>query len=104
MARDKLSKSKIKTKLTKTSSPHEVTEELDIVKTVKTYPRSYRWREADLELIERIIAKVNSISTRKIDATKVIRGSLFIAEKKSPHKLIEAIMEAEKKSLISKVK
>ena len=104
MARDKLSKSKIKTKLTKTSSPHEATEELDIVKSIKTYPRSYRWREADLELIERIIAKVNSISTRKIDATKVIRGSLFVAEKKSPNKLIEAIMEAEKKSLISKVK
>lgn len=104
MARDKLSKSKIKTKLTKTSSPHEATEELDIVKSVKTYPRSYRWREADLELIERIIAKVNSISTRKIDATKVIRGALFIAEKRSPNKLIEAIMEAEKESLISKFK
>ena len=104
MARDKLSKSKIKTKLIKTSSPHEVTEELDIVKAVKTYPRSYRWREADLELIERIIAKVNSISTRKIDATKVIRGALFIAEKRSPDKLFEAIMEAEKISLISKLK
>ena len=104
MARDKLSKSKIKTKLTKTSSPHEATEELDIVKSIKTYPRSYRWREADLELIERIITKVNSVSTRKIDATKVIRGALFIAEKKSPDKLIKAIIEAEKISIISKLK
>jgi len=104
MIKDKLSKSKIKTKLIKTSSPHEATEELNIIKDIKTYPRSYRWREAEIELIDRVVEKVNTISKRKIDATKVIRGSLFLAEKKSPSKLIEAILEAEKKSIISKIK
>jgi hypothetical protein len=35
----------IKTKLKKTSSPKKATEKLDLIKGVKTYPRSYRWRD-----------------------------------------------------------
>lgn len=94
----------IKTKLTKTPSPKETTEKLDLIKGAKTYPRSYRWREYDIELIESLVEKVNSVSSRKIDATKVIRGALSLAEKKSPEKLIDAIMEAERNSLLSRFK
>ncbi len=94
----------IKTKLTKLSSPEAATEKLNLIEGVKTYPRSYRWREYDLELIESLVDKVNSISSRRIDVTKILRGAICLADKKSPEKLLEAIMEAEKKSLISRLK
>ena len=57
-----------------------------------------------MELIERLVEKVKSVSTRRIDVTKILRGALHLANKKNPEKLIDAIMEAERNSLISKYK
>jgi hypothetical protein len=48
--------------------------------------------------------RVNSISARKIDATKVRRGAMLLAEKQKPEKLFDAIMEAEKQSMVASYK
>ena len=101
MAKKKLN---IKTKLSSISSPEQATEKLDLIKKPKTYPRSYRWRKYDLEVIEDLIYKTKDLSAFKVDATKLIRGALYIASKKNPEKLLEDIMEAERKSLISRIK
>ncbi len=92
--------SRVKTKLT---SPQEETDKLSLVKKMKTYPRSYRWREYDLQAIDDLIAKA-SIGSYKVDATKLIRGALYLANKKSSEKLLDAILDAERKSLTSRVK
>jgi hypothetical protein len=97
-------KLQIKTKLSDRDAPEKTKEKLNLIKGDKTYPRSYRWRDYDLKLIESLVAKVNEVSNRKIDATKIIRGALFLADKKSAKQLLEAIMDAEKKSLISRIK
>jgi hypothetical protein len=97
-------KLQIKTKLTDRDAPEKPGEKLNLVKDDTTYPRSYRWRDYELKLIESLVAKVNEVSNKKIDATKIIRGALFLAGKKSATQLLEAIMDAEKKSLISRVK
>ena len=94
---------KIKTKLSKISSPEEITEKLSIKKGIKTYPRSYRWREYDLTVIEDLIAKINEVSPQKIDITKLIRGALYLASKQTPQNVLKAVSEAEKQSLISKL-
>lgn len=94
---------RVKTKLSKISSPKEITEKLSLKKGMKTYPRSYRWREYDLTVIEDLIAKINVISPKKIDTTKLIRGALHLASKQKPKNLLIAVSEAEKQSLISKL-
>ena len=101
MAKKKLS---IKTKLQKVPSPENAAEKLNLVKRPKTYPRAYRWRHHDLEIIEDLIEKTNNLTNYKVDATKLIRGSLYIASKTKPEKLLNMIMEAERKSVISRVK
>ncbi len=93
----------VKTKLSKVSSPKEITEKLSLKKGMKTYPRSYRWREYDLTVIEDLIAKINVISPKKIDTTKLIRGALYLASKQTSKNVLKAISEAEKQSLISKL-
>ena len=93
----------IKTKLSKVSSPKEITEKLNLKKGIKTYPRSYRWREYDLTVIEDLIVKANTISPQKIDTTKLIRGALYLASKQTPQNILKAVSEAEKQSLISKL-
>lgn len=94
----------MKTKLSEKQTPETPKEKLNLVKEDKTYPRSYRWREYDLELIDGLVGKVNKASQRKIDATKIIRGALYMANKRRAKQILEAIMEAEKNSLISKLK
>ena len=101
MAKKKLS---IKTKLGQSPPSGDTAEKLNLVKKTKTYPRSYRWREYDLELIEDLILKTRDLSGYKVDATKLIRGALQIASKKSPEKLLEAIKNAELNSLTSRIK
>lgn len=93
----------IKTKLG-AGPPDAPKERLNLVKDLKTYPRSYRWRKHDLDLINALVQKTRGISNLRVDATKLIRGALWIASKKKPEKLIEAIAEAERLSLISKKK
>lgn len=93
---------KVKTKLSKVSSPEGITEKLSLKKGIKTYPRSYRWREYDLTVIEDLIAKINAVTPQKIDITKLIRGALYLASKQSPKNILKAIFEAEKRSLFSK--
>jgi hypothetical protein len=90
----------IKTKLA-TPQAKEKTEKnkLNLLKDVKTYPRSYRWREYDLKVIENLLAKVNAVSSRKIDTTKLIRGALYIANTNKAEKLFNAVLEAEKNSM-----
>jgi hypothetical protein len=100
MAKKKLG---VRTKLT-VPDPEEETEKPGLVKGIKDYPRSYRWRAYDMNLIESLVSKVNKVSNRRVDATKVIRGALYLAEKRKPEKLLDAIMEAEKNSMISKYK
>jgi hypothetical protein len=97
-------KLQIKTKLSDRDAPEKAKEKLNLIKGDTTYPRSYRWRDYDLKLIESLVAKVNEVSNRKIDATKIIRGALFLADKKSAKQLLESIMDAEKNSLISRIK
>ncbi len=93
---------RIKTKLSKVSSPEEITEKLGLKKGIKTYPRSYRWRESDLAVIEDLIVRVNAVTPKKIDITKLIRGALHLASKQTPKNVLKAIFEAEKQSFFSK--
>jgi hypothetical protein len=81
----------------------EKTESLGLIKH-RDYPRSYRWREYDISVLESLMERVNSISARKIDATKVLRGAMLLAEKQKPEKLFDAIMEAEKQSMVASYK
>ena len=94
---------RIKTKLSKVSSPEETMEKLSLKKGIKTYPRSYRWREYDLTVIEDLITKINGVSPQKIDTTKLIRGALYLASQQTPKNVLKAVSEAEKQSLISKL-
>ena len=96
-------KLEVKTKLRKETSQQEAQDSLNLIRDAKTYPRSYRWREYDLKLIDDLVSKANSVSSRRIDATKILRGALSIADKKSPEKLLESVVEAEKKSIISRI-
>lgn len=97
-------KSKLsKKEVTDNEAPEEPKEKLNLLKGEKSYPRSYRWRGYDLEMIEKLIKKANDVSRVKIDATKVLRGAMLLADKKSAKQLLEAIMDAEKKSILSKI-
>ena len=49
------------------------------------------------------IPKINVISPKKIDTTKLIRGTLYLASKQTSKNVLKAISEAEKQSLISKL-
>lgn len=100
-------KLELKTRLTGTDSPQKTEaqdDSLNLVRKVKTCPRSYRWREYDVKVIEELTEKINQVSSQKIDTTKILRGALHLAKKQSPEKLIEAIFEAEKNAFISKYK
>jgi len=92
----------IKTKL---SAPIETNDDLkdnlELIKKIKYYPRSYRWRKYDLEVIEGLEEKLNSLGNYKIDKVKIIRGALALAQKKDPKAFIKIIHEAEINSLIS---
>ena len=57
---------RVKTKLSKVSSPKEITEKLSLKKGMKSYPRSYRWREYDLTVIEDLIAKEAEINNSSV--------------------------------------
>ena len=81
-------------KLSKTS------EKLGLKKDTKYYPKSYRWRSSDIEMIEMLVDKVNRTSNRKLDATKIIRGALVIASKSKTEKLLNAIVQAEMNSIL----
>ena len=87
----------VKTKLKKRAE--EPTQKVGLKKDIKLYPKSYRWREADLEMIRQLLERVNEVSARKIDATKLLRGTLTIAMEYHPEKLLEAIGRAESQSL-----
>ena len=100
MAKKKLG---VRTKLS-LPDPDRETEKPGLVKGLKDYPRSYRWRAYDMNLIDALVTKVNQVSNRRVDATKVIRGALYLANKRTAEKLLDAIMEAEKNSMISKYK
>ena len=78
-------------------------ESLGLIKH-RDYPRSYRWREYDISILESLMERVNAVSSRKIDATKVLRGAMLLAEKQKPEKLFDAIMEAEKQSMLASYK
>ena len=94
------------TKLTKTEpDKEEQAGKLNLLIRTKTFPRSYRWRESDIRLIESLTEKVNNTSPHyKVDATKIIRAALYLAEKRSPENLLKAVIESEKKVVISKFK
>lgn len=90
----------VKTKLSRNPSPKAATHAaVNLAYAPKAVPRSYRWRVGDLELMESLRAKVNAISGRPIDTTKLIRGALFLAKKQSPDEILQSIMEAEAQSL-----
>lgn len=89
----------VKTKLQERASPSQAPVARRLLSTVKTYPRSYRWREQDVKLIDALMARVNGISGRRIDATKLIRGALHLAEKQQPERILQSIVEAESRSL-----
>lgn len=101
-------KLELKTKLTETDSPEKAETRQDnpnlVRKKGKTYPRSYRWRENDIRIIDELTEKINQISLQKVDATKILRGALYLASKKNPEKFLDAIVEAEKNAFISKYK
>ena len=73
---------------------------LGLKKDTKYYPKSYRWRSSDIEMIEMLVDKVNRTSNRKLDATKIIRGALVIASKSKTEKLLNAIVQAEMNSIL----
>ena len=90
----------VKTKLKRLDSPTEAkTESVGVIRDTKYYPRSYRWRDSDLELIGQLLEKINHLSPRKIDATKMLRGAMVLADKVKPEKLLDAVVEAERNSL-----
>lgn len=100
MARPKIT---LKSKLSRVSSPKEATEDLNLLKKPKGWPRAYRWRPYDVELMEELVAKINAQGQYfKVDVTKLLRGALFLASKKKPEQLLEEIMTAERLSLASK--
>ncbi len=90
---------KIQTKLTKKRKKSKLDLDLNLnAKKNKKHSTSYKWRTQDKEMISDLVAKVNEVSGRKIDATKVLRGAIFSASKKSPQKFINDIIEAEIRS------
>jgi hypothetical protein len=78
----------------------KTSEKLGLKKDTKYYPKSYRWRSSDIEMIEMLVDKVNRTSNRKLDATKIIRGALVIASKSKTEKLLNAIVQAEMNSIL----
>ncbi len=79
-------------------------EKLNLIKGVKTYPRSYRWRKYDLDLIDSLVQKTQGLTNLHVNVTGLLRGALLLASKKKPEKLVEIIAEAERLSVISKAK
>lgn len=73
-----------------------------LLKDTKYYPKSYRWRAADIEMIEQLVNRINEVSYRKLDTTKVLRGALLVASQTKTEKLLSAISEAEKESIFKK--
>jgi hypothetical protein len=62
----------------------------------KDFPKSYRWRRYDLDLLNELLRKVNKVSPdRKIDATKLLRGALYFVSREKPEKVLKAIIETE---------
>jgi hypothetical protein len=89
----------VKTKLKKRPFQDKPAKKIGLKKAPKDYPKSYRWRESDLEMIRQLLERVNEVSPRKIDATKLLRGALALAMEYHPEKLLEAIGKAESRSL-----
>ncbi len=71
-------------------------------KTIKL-TQNFRWRPYDKLLIEELVDKINKVSAKKLSTIHLLRGALELARKKKPEKLLEEILEAEKKSIISKI-
>lgn len=90
----------VKTKLTKRTLQDEPVRKVGLIKDTKYYPKSYRWRESDLEMIRQLVERVNEASVRKIDTTKLLRGALTIAMECHSEKLLEAISRAESQSIV----
>ena len=89
-------KSSVKDKTTKSKK----SEKLGLKKDTKYYPKSYRWRSSDIEMIEKLVDRVNRTSNRKLDATKILRGALVVASKSKTEKLLNAIIQAEMNSIL----
>lgn len=81
-------------------SEKDKSEEIGLKKDTKYYPRSYRWRASDIEMIQSLVDRVNRSSNRKLDATKIIRGALVLASKAKTERLINAVIQAEIDSIL----
>jgi hypothetical protein len=96
MAKKKLS---IKSKLN-INTPSD--NDLNLIKKTSTYPKSYRWKKHDLEIIKSLVEQTNYVSKNyKVGAINLLRGALLLARKQKPEKLLKLIIEAEKESRIS---
>lgn len=82
------------------SNDSKKSKKLGLKKDTKYYPKSYRWRSSDIEMIEKLVDRVNRTSNRKLDATKIIRGALVIASKAKTDRLLNAIVQAEMNSIM----
>ncbi len=96
-----------KTKLQKRSSEKSdkksaPPEKVGLLKDTKYYPKSYRWRAADIEMIQQLVNRINEVSSRKLDTTKVLRGALLVASQTNTNKLLDAISKAERESIFKK--
>ncbi len=100
-------KLQIKTKLFEEpsgSSPeNKKDKKLELIKDDKITTKIFRLREWDAKIFEDLIAKISKLSGgERIDATKLLRGALYLADKRKPEILLKGIMEAERHSLAYK--
>ena len=88
-------KLQIKTKLTDRDASEKPGEKLNLVKADTTYPRSYRWRDYELKLIESLVAKVNEVSNKKTSFVKYVKGVYGKGVKlsKKTHEKLETMIE-----------
>lgn len=94
----------IKSKLVANPSATEDSEGLRLIKKPSFYPKSYRWRKYDIEVIEDLLTQSREVSgTFKPNAINILRGALLLAQRQSPKKLLEIILEAERKSRLSDI-
>lgn len=82
-------------KLARTSSPSESSEELKLVsRKSQLQPTSFRLTPEDKERLKSITAMVNELSPyKKISETMVIKALLYNGQKMKPETLIKAIKE-----------
>lgn len=94
----------MKSKLVAIPSSAEDTEDLGLIKKPPAYPQSYRWRKYDIEVIEDLLVQSREVSRSfKPKSINILRGALLLAQRQSPKKLLEIILEAERKSRLSEI-